>query len=187
MTLVWTKSAGPAIERSTWLSAAKWTMARGLCFCSSCLTSSRSQMSPLTKTWRESARSASRLRGLPAYVSLSRLTIGSPVAAMHNSTKFEPMKPAPPVTNSMRRLSLMQLRQPQPEKQRGENAVLVVQRGVEYAHARGYEPRAGGAAPQEPVVVGSLRRRPIAQKKNQPGRQHGEQRRCPDEPALGKR
>src|SRR5712692_7118237 len=167
-------------------------MARGLCFCSSCLTSSRSRMSPLTKTWRESARSASRLRGLPAYVSLSRLTIGSPVAAMDDSTKFEPMKPAPPVTNSMRGLSLIhsgrlaEPREPQTQEQHGEDAVLVVQRRVHRSHTDGDDPCARRAAPQQPVELLRIGPRPESDHEREPRREHGKQRDRADQAPLGK-
>ena len=50
-TLVWTNAAGPSIERSTWLSAAKLTIASGWCVASSEATSARSPMSPCTNTW----------------------------------------------------------------------------------------------------------------------------------------
>ena len=47
-----TNAPGPWMLRSTWLSAAKWTMARGRCCDSRVSTSARSQMSPRTKTSR---------------------------------------------------------------------------------------------------------------------------------------
>ena len=97
-TFVWMKSAGAWIERSTWLSAAKCTTARGRCSPKRRSTASRSQMSARTRRYRASPSSAARFSVLPAYVSLSRFTTGSPPCASQSRMKFEPMKPAPPVT-----------------------------------------------------------------------------------------
>ena len=70
--------------------------------CSSASTCARSPMSPRTKMCRASPRSVARLPRLPAYVSLSRLTTGSPPFSSQSSTKLEPMNPAPPVTRITR-------------------------------------------------------------------------------------
>src|SRR6185437_12840212 len=97
------KAAGPRIERSTCVSAAKLTIARGRCRSSSVRTRFASPISPRTKTWRGSAPSGIRLRRLPAYVRLSRLTTGSPSSSSQSRMKLAPMKPAPPVTRIMGR------------------------------------------------------------------------------------
>src|SRR5262245_25353857 len=90
-TSVSTNSAAPRIERSTWVSAAKLTIASAPAADSA--TASASQMSPTTS----SASRPSRFARLPEYVSLSRTATSSPCATSRR-TKCEPMNPAPPVT-----------------------------------------------------------------------------------------
>ena len=102
-TFVMTKSAAPAMERSTCDSAAKWTTASAAGTSSSRRAPSR--MSPSTKRRRGLSRTSSRLARLPAYVSLSRTTTSAPsrpgyASARARRTKCEPMKPAPPVTST---------------------------------------------------------------------------------------
>src|SRR5262245_44832369 len=58
-------------------------------------------MSPRTKQWRFSSRSASRFSRFPAYVSASRLTRGSSECLNQSTTKLLPMNPAPPVTSTV--------------------------------------------------------------------------------------
>src|SRR5450759_1861601 len=70
---VWRNASGSAMERSTWVSAAKLTMASTPAAADS--TASRSQMSPRTKLERGSAATFSRLSRFPAYVSVSKQTI----------------------------------------------------------------------------------------------------------------
>ena len=100
-TLVSRNTAGPSIERSTWLSAAKWTT-------TSCPAISRvdhlaSRMSPCTNGGVESPSSSSTVALTPAYVSRSRLvTSASGSRSSTRRMKFEPMKPAPPVTRYRR-------------------------------------------------------------------------------------
>ena len=65
-TLVRMNASGETIERSTWLSAAKCTIARGRCLRSSEPTSSASQMSPRTNVYRSSASSGARFAAFPA-------------------------------------------------------------------------------------------------------------------------
>jgi hypothetical protein len=55
------KAPGPWMLRSTWLSAAKCTMARGRCSASRRSSSARSQMSPCTKRCRASPCSAGQV------------------------------------------------------------------------------------------------------------------------------
>src|SRR5436190_8984086 len=86
------------MERSTCVSAAKLTIARGRCCASSAPTAAASPMSPRTKRCRASPAIGPRLRTFPAYVSLSRFSTGSRRWASQSRTKLEPMKPAPPVT-----------------------------------------------------------------------------------------
>src|SRR5215208_5927178 len=92
-------SAGPRIERSTCVSAAKLTIASQPAADSA--TASGSQMSP----WKNSCAMPSRFARLPEYVSLSSTTTLSPRSARRR-TKCEPMKPAPPVTSTRIRRSL---------------------------------------------------------------------------------
>src|ERR671937_983346 len=84
-------SAAPKIERSTWVSAAKLTIASQPS--AAVATASRSAMS----LWTNSTSAPSRFARLPEYVSLSRTTTRSPAAA-RRFAKCDPMKPAPPVT-----------------------------------------------------------------------------------------
>src|SRR5579884_2168462 len=102
-------SAGPRIERSTCVSAAKFTIA-STPFAARA-TASGSAMSP----WWNSCSTPSRLARLPAYVSLSRTTTSSPFA-VRCRTKCDPMKPAPPVTRMRIGLSVREPSQafPQP-------------------------------------------------------------------------
>jgi glycosyltransferase involved in cell wall biosynthesis len=60
-------------------------------------------MSPCTKTWRGSSLTDARLSGLPAYVSLSRLTMRQLRDWRVDVTKLDPMNPAPPVTSNVSR------------------------------------------------------------------------------------
>jgi len=65
-TLVVTKARGPSIERSTWVSAAKFTMAVGRWAASAAATAERSVMSAWTKVKRGSEATSFRLSRLPA-------------------------------------------------------------------------------------------------------------------------
>src|SRR5437870_5045265 len=60
----------------------------------------RSAISPLTKRWR-SFTIPDRFSRLPAYVSLSRLTTRQSPLAQRSRTKLLPIKPQPPVTNTV--------------------------------------------------------------------------------------
>ena len=97
--LVWTKSAGPWIERSTWLSAAKLTMARGRC-----RSSNRATVFAVgdIAAHEDVPRLALEARQVGEVARVGELVQvddrGSDSAAIHSSTKFEPMNPAPPVT-----------------------------------------------------------------------------------------
>src|SRR3546814_10293166 len=99
-------AAGPSIERSTWLSAAKLTTASGRCSASRRSIRSRSPMSPWTKTCAGLSFSDASVSRLPAYVRASRLTTRTPLATA-SSTKLPPMKPAPPVTSQVGTLELI--------------------------------------------------------------------------------
>src|SRR5581483_10300641 len=95
------KSAASRIERSTCVSAAKFTTASTPAPASA--TASGSQMSPSTN----SASTPSRLARLPAEVSLSRTTTSSPPATSRRA-KCEPINPAPPVTSTRMAVSLVE-------------------------------------------------------------------------------
>src|SRR5690606_25470095 len=102
-TLLWMNPSGPRIDRSTWDSAAKCTIVSTSCSLSSVSTSARSRTSPCTKTCRPGSGRSRRFSRLPAYVSRSRFTTRtSSHRPSRNRTKFEPMKPAPPVTSTLR-------------------------------------------------------------------------------------
>jgi hypothetical protein len=64
--LVWMKALASSMERSTWLSAAKFTTASGRCSAKTRRTSTRSAMSPWTKVRRGSPRTSARFSRLPA-------------------------------------------------------------------------------------------------------------------------
>src|SRR5690606_16851271 len=89
---------GVRMARSTCDSAAKFSTARGRWVRSRRATRAWSAMSPCTSWCRGSPHRLSRLPACPAYVSLSRFTMGSSVCSSHRRTKLDPMKPAPPVT-----------------------------------------------------------------------------------------
>src|ERR1700734_50369 len=57
--------------------------------------------------WREFWSRDCRLLRLPAYVRLSRLITGEPTSLIHDKTKLEPIKPAPPVTRIESSLFIM--------------------------------------------------------------------------------
>ena len=85
------------MERSTWVSAAKLTMASAPSAASA--TASGSQIEPCTKRYRASPATSATLAGLPAYVRASRFTTSSSGwRPSMRRTKCEPMKPQPPVT-----------------------------------------------------------------------------------------
>src|SRR5437016_11201422 len=86
--------------RSTCDSAAKLTIAHGFSSSSKQSTRERSAISPLTKRWR-SFTIPDRFSRLPAYVSLSRLTTRQSPLAQRSRTKLLPIKPQPPVTNTV--------------------------------------------------------------------------------------
>src|SRR5712671_4905898 len=110
---------------------------------------------------------------------------------MVDSTKFEPMKPAPPVTSSMRGLSpndgslLPGAREPQAEKQRGEGSVLVMQGRVDDAGDGGDHQRSQARPPEQPVVVRILGPRPPALEADEPCAKQEKQHRKPDRAPLG--
>src|SRR5258706_7361639 len=58
---------------------------------------------------------------------------------------------------------------------------------VHGARADGPQPGAGRRAPQDPLEVVVLRPRPEAQEPDEPGKEHREERRRADDPALGER
>src|SRR5208282_434125 len=58
-----------------------------------------------------------RLLRLPAYVSLSRFRMRAGSEAIHWRMKFEPMKPAPPVTR---------IRSSMPDAQKGRVPILII-------------------------------------------------------------
>ena len=64
--LVWMNSAGPSMERSTWLSAAKWITRRGLCAANAARIASASQMSAWMFTSRASPACMPNASGLAA-------------------------------------------------------------------------------------------------------------------------
>src|SRR5258705_13861433 len=85
------------MERSTWVSAAKFTTTSAPSIAPA--TALASQMSPFTNRYPGSSATDSRLARFPAYVSLSStVTRESGKRSRIIRTKFEPMKPAPPVT-----------------------------------------------------------------------------------------
>src|ERR1700704_21812 len=86
------KSSAGRIDRSTWVSAAKLTIA--VQSRAARLTSAGSAMSP---SWNST--SSGRFARLPEYVSLSSTATSSP-ARSRRFAKCEPMKPAPPVTRT---------------------------------------------------------------------------------------
>src|SRR5258706_8818318 len=97
-TSVRAKSSAFWIERSTCVSAAKFTITSASLTRGS--TALGSQISPFTKrTFFESRRSL-RFSGLRGYVSLSRTMISSCFDLSRKRTKFEPMNPMPPVTST---------------------------------------------------------------------------------------
>src|SRR5258708_18650903 len=58
-------------------------------------------MSPRTREYRGSLAMSARLSGLPAYVSLSKFTISTEYwEGSRCRIKFDPIKPAPPVTRT---------------------------------------------------------------------------------------
>src|SRR5437879_1655939 len=94
-TSVRTKSPASITDRSTWVSAAKWTTASAPRIASD--TRTGSQTSPRRNAICPASRRSRRFSRFPAYVSLSSTTTSRPFfTAMR--TKFEPMNPAPPVT-----------------------------------------------------------------------------------------
>jgi hypothetical protein len=58
-------------------------------------------MSPHTKRYLLSRSAEARFSRLPAYVSLSKTVTAARCSVNHCNTKLEPIKPAPPVTNSV--------------------------------------------------------------------------------------
>src|SRR3974390_565389 len=100
MILVRTKGEASSMLRSTWVSAAKFTSASGLCW-KTCSTAAASAMSPWARVYRGFSARSERLSGLPAWVSLSKLMTSTSWRLVKSSRmKFDPMKPAPPVTNT---------------------------------------------------------------------------------------
>src|SRR5258708_6427448 len=94
------KSPAFLIDRSTCVSAAKWTTMSDAC--TSGAAAAASATSPLTKRWRGWSFTLSRFSSRPAYVSLSSVvTRQSSCAARAYRTKLDPMKPAPPVTRTL--------------------------------------------------------------------------------------
>src|SRR5690606_34973763 len=98
--LVWMNGLGSRSELSLCDSAAKWTTASvgPVSRATSRPTTSGSATSPMTTSSR-SAGKDSNAAGLAAYVILSRIVTRAAVCARTWCTKFDPMKPAPPVTN----------------------------------------------------------------------------------------
>src|SRR5213594_3577739 len=96
ITSVRTKSPASRMDRSTWVSAAKWTRASADFVTRS--MSFRSHTSPWTNVRFRSSLYSLRLFGFPAYVSLSTTTTSSLPVASRRRTKQLPMKPMPPVT-----------------------------------------------------------------------------------------
>ena len=92
------ESAGPSIERSTWLSAARCMTTSGCRFSKTSRTASASAISIFSKLKRGlSAIGASEAR-FPAYVNLSSTQTEWSVSQIIFLTTADPMKPAPPVT-----------------------------------------------------------------------------------------
>ena len=102
VTLVEMKSAAPAIDRSTWLSAAKCTTASVPAIRSP--TRAASRMSPSTNRSRGESSTGARLVSVPGVgeqvqdddLGVGQRRVG---AGQRRRTKFEPMNPAPPVTS----------------------------------------------------------------------------------------
>ena len=65
-TFVWTNTRGPSIERSTWLSAAKFSTASGAWAAKSASTAARSAMSICSKAKRGLEAASRRLSRFPA-------------------------------------------------------------------------------------------------------------------------
>src|SRR3989441_1361558 len=95
------------MDRSTWVSAAKWTRASADFVTRS--MSFRSHTSPWTNVRFRSSLYSLRLFGFPAYVSLSTTTTSSLPAANRRRTKQLPMKPMPPVTTRRAMMSSLHL------------------------------------------------------------------------------
>src|SRR3989454_2202383 len=106
-TSVRTKSPASRMDRSTWVSAAKWTRASADFVTRS--MSLRSHTSPWTNVRFRSSLYSLRLFGFPAYVSLSTTTTSSLPAANRRRTKQLPMKPMPPVTTRRAMMSSLHL------------------------------------------------------------------------------
>src|SRR5881409_3922851 len=96
ITSVRTKSPASRMDRSTWVSAAKWTRASADFVTRS--MSFRSHTSPWTNVRFRSSLYSFKLLGFPAYVSLSTTTTSSLPVANRRRTRQLPMKPMPPVT-----------------------------------------------------------------------------------------
>src|SRR5579875_301829 len=92
------KDCGPAIERSTCVSAAKLTIASAPS-ASAAATACGSSIPPCTK--RTAPATSRRFSRRPAQVSLSSTVTLSPCSRTRPRTKAEPMKPAPPQTSSL--------------------------------------------------------------------------------------
>src|SRR2546427_2876540 len=107
ITSVRTKSPASRMDRSTWVSAAKWTNASADFVTRS--MSLRSHTSPWTNIRFRSSLYSLRLFGFPAYVSLSTTTTSSLPAANRRRTKQLPMKPMPPVTTRRAMMSSLHL------------------------------------------------------------------------------
>src|SRR6476659_9607158 len=99
MTFVSRKASAPVIDRSTWLSAAKWITAVGLWWAKIASIFARSQISACRNAYRLSFAMGSSDRRFAAYVSLSTLTTDTFRVAASCRHTAEPMNPAPPVTN----------------------------------------------------------------------------------------
>src|SRR5256712_7609897 len=89
------RSPASITDRSTWVSAAKWTTASAPRIASD--TRTVSQTSPRRNAICPASRRSRRFARFPAYVSLSRTTTSWPFLTAIR-TKFDPMNPAPPVT-----------------------------------------------------------------------------------------
>src|SRR3954468_14616795 len=100
MTFVSRKASAPVIDRSTWLSAAKWITAVGLWRAKIASIFARSQISACRNAYRLSFAMGSSDRRFAAYVSLSQLTTDTFRVAASCRHTAEPMNPAPPVTNT---------------------------------------------------------------------------------------
>src|SRR2546428_3533547 len=94
-TSVRTKSPASRTDRSTWVSAAKWTTASAPRMAA--VTIPASHTSPRSNEIVPASRRSRRFARFPAYVSLSRTTTSWPFLTAIR-TKFDPMNPAPPVT-----------------------------------------------------------------------------------------